>query len=206
MLLAGRGDSSEQGGLERLKMPRISLWTIAFGIGTAFQIWRGATSDAVIFGIATIFLIINSNAVRQESTRRFSLESHLREKVVAIPLLSLIGITLYLSPLHSGIPTWLFIGIAPLALTLTWFSDRPDAIKPGAPIFLSAKVWSGLGILTSLWEVLNYILAERSHDDITHPTITDLVDPVLKNHVGKILFIVIWVAAGITFLKPARPE
>lgn len=206
MVPTARGDARHEGGFKRLRIPRISLWVIAFGIGTAFQIWRGATSDAVIFGIATTFLIVNSYFVHQESTWKLAWDSRLVGEEVLIPLVSLIGITLYLSPLHGAIQTWIFLILALVVLTLTWFSDRPEVIRPDASIFLSAKVWASLGVLTSIWEVLNYVLAGISHDDRTYPTISDLVDPVLRNHLGKMVFLMIWIFTGITFLKPARTE
>lgn len=189
-----------------MRIQRISLWALVFGLGTAFQVWRGAPGDAVIFGVATALLIIDSAFVNHDSARKMTLDFPPVSRAVVIPSVFLAGSALYLSPIHGVIEMWLLIFIAPVLLLLIWVADQPKAIEPDAPIFFSAKVWACLGLLTTAWELLNYLLAETFNNERTYPTISDLVDPVLKNHLAKMLFILIWIFAGITFLKPVKTE
>lgn len=66
----------------------------------------------------------------------------------------------------------------------------------------AAILWSSLGILICLWELLDFLLGMPSPAaDYAHPTISDLLDPFVDLPVGRLIFVLCWVFGGIALLR-----
>lgn len=57
----------------------------------------------------------------------------------------------------------------------------------------SVAVWSGLGVLAALFELGVFL----GPDDVTHPTLSTLADPLLNTYPGRVLGYLVWVGAGL---------
>jgi hypothetical protein len=68
---------------------------------------------------------------------------------------------------------------------------RPRRAEPvGAR---SVAVWSGLGGLAAVFELGVWL----GPDDIAHPTLSTLADPVLSTYPGRAIGYLLWVGAGL---------
>ncbi|GAC1366899.1 MAG: hypothetical protein NVSMB32_11690 [Actinomycetota bacterium] len=82
-----------------------------------------------------------------------------------------------------------------------WVGGQPQAVPriPGAALW-AAVIGALLG-----WELLAFALqpsiAERS---AAHPTISSLIDPALAHHLGRSLWLSIWLAVGWLLVRPRR--
>lgn len=62
-------------------------------------------------------------------------------------------------------------------------------------------IWFVIGTLTCIFELGNYFASDITHDDKSFPTLTVLVDPIVANSWGKVVFVVVWAGIGAGLLR-----
>lgn len=66
---------------------------------------------------------------------------------------------------------------------------------------MASKIWAAASVGILLWEFAANILGQLDKNLYSFPTISVLVDPLLDNLVGQAIFVALWLAAGIGFLR-----
>lgn len=87
--------------------------------------------------------------------------------------------------------------------TATPVEGAPDSM-PSA-IRRAAILWSVIAVTCCLWEVAAFLLGLPSPEaEFDHPSISDLLDPVLGTIQGRIAFTTLWLLVGVALLAGAR--
>jgi len=177
----------------------VTLWTIVLAIMSAFQLWRGAYVDGVLFSILTILLVVDTI-----TGRRIKL---LRSPVVAprwviTLVIGALALVLMIAPRHGMVDliTMVVVGVA--VFILGWAPARPRTPLPAKAYRRSAITWAVLGVALCVWEALMFILATvMPHREFEFPTVSVLLDPFLEWWPGKVIFIGLWLVAGLALLR-----
>lgn len=174
-------------------------WIVVMAIMASFQAWRGTYVDAALFfGLAAMLLID-----RLTQGRIFIFKKHLvAPKWVTIAVTSSFALILIIAPRHSvyDLVAFIFIGIT--VLLLAW-EPAPDREKlPHRALVRSAVMWSILAVALCLWEMLAFILSVTTpNGGENFPTISVLLDPFVESLGGRIVFVSLWLAAGLGLLR-----
>jgi hypothetical protein len=65
-------------------------------------------------------------------------------------------------------------------------------------------VWSAVGLSWCLWELISFVYEQAAGGlSLTHPTMSDLVDPLLTSRLAQAAAIAGWLAAGLAMLRAA---
>lgn len=195
---AARQTAEKRITLRRLAQP----WTLILIITGLFQMFRGAPVDGAFFlGIATLLLAdalgwLHLNGLPRPRTGWLL--------VAAVPL----AVVLVLAPRHGVVDGIIVSGIGLSALLIGWSprqyaegdASRDTASLPPA-IRRTVILWSVIGVICALWEVLSFLLGLPSAEAATrHPSISELFDPALNTIQGRIAFTVAWLLAGVALL------
>jgi hypothetical protein len=84
-----------------------------------------------------------------------------------------------------------FAVLAP-GLTLLWWGARRGTdrwVYAGRSTIL---LWTGLGLLFCAWE----LVALFTGNDVAHPTLSILADPLLDTYPGRVVGYLLWLATG----------
>jgi hypothetical protein len=175
----------------------INPWLPVFAFVTAFHITRGSASDAVIFGLGTLLLIADWKKL---------IPWHMPEKPKLSPWAMALIITVSVSVLFfSERNGWqdkvLLLALAPIALVMVYYRDHGP--KPGSsPQMARSKwVWMSLALFMAYSELFAYIFASVFKDDVTYPTISILVNPILDSPYGRGIFLALWMLIGFGLLQ-----
>lgn len=177
----------------------VILWTIVLAIMSAFQLWRGAYVDGGLFTAITVLLIVDTITGRRIKLLRSPVVAP--RWVIAL-VVGALGIVLMIAPRHGVVDlvTMVVIGVA--VFILGWAPARPRTPLPRQSYRRSAITWATLGVALCVWEALMFIFAtvmpERADD---FPTVSVLLDPFLEWLPGKIIFIALWLVAGLALLR-----
>lgn len=195
-------------------------WAVTLFLVAAFQLLRGAWVDAGIFAV-TLALLLAGLAVPPAAggmtstggmtsaggmtRRRITARSPLK---ILIPVAVVVGAALALAPRHGGLSGGILVLVGLAAVGIAWFGATsppavPDAEGPARrPIASAVVVWSTIVVVAGLWEATAYLLPHWGLvDSAAMPAISDLLDPVLNIPLGKALFILLWLAAGVALLR-----
>lgn len=174
-------------------------WLVVLGIMASFQAWRGTYVDAALFfGLAAMLLID-----RLTRGRIFIFKKHIvAPKWLTITVTGSLALVLIVAPRHSiyDLIAFIFIGIT--VLLLAW-EPAPDREKlPHRALVRSAVAWSIIAVSLCLWEMLAFIFSVTVPDGVDNfPTISVLLDPFVESLGGRIVFVSLWLAAGLGLLR-----
>lgn len=63
-------------------------------------------------------------------------------------------------------------------------------------------VWAIIGVLACLWELTAFSFQQADPAaETAHPTVSDLVEPLLVPWVGRLIFTLLWGAAGVWLIR-----
>lgn len=177
----------------------VTLWTIVLATMSGFQLWRGAYVDGILFTLVTLLLIVDTLTGRRIKLLRSPLVAP--RWVIAV-VVGALGLILMVAPRHGLIDlvTMVIIGVA--VFILGWAPARERTPLPHAAYRRSAITWAVLGVALCLWEALMFILASvMPAQENDFPTISVLLDPFLEWLPGKIIFMGLWLIAGLALLR-----
>ncbi|GAB3389320.1 hypothetical protein [Amycolatopsis echigonensis] len=175
--------------------PAVDLPIAALLIASLAHWIRGAPADSVIFFAAAILLLFTE--------RHAGAADDLLVPATRLPGASLI-IAVALVALVFGrqtVPMFLAVtAIGVGALVVEW----RDPSLPSQPVPRRGWLWVALAISWCLWELISFVYEQAAGGlSLTHPTMSDLVDPMLDNRVVQALALGVWVAAGLAMLRAA---
>lgn len=172
------------------KVRGTTLWLLIFIAGAVFQLWRGSPVDTVIYLVVALLVILSSLSsfkIPGFRSTRFS-------SWALLLLIATLGSSLL--PIHSWPITTIYLMLVPVIIRIAWPRDLPTSQLRDDASRRSSMIWSAIGILVCICELGNYFASDYTHNDKAYPTITVLVDPIVANAWGKVVFVLIWAGIG----------
>jgi hypothetical protein len=112
-----------------------------------------------------------------------------------------LAVVLVVAPRHGWVDLVTMVAIGVTVLVLAW-APRPKLPYRGArAIKRSALLWAIWGVALCAWEATAFILsATVPGGNENFPTISVLLDPVVESIPGRILFVGLWLAGGLSLI------
>lgn len=186
----------------------VAAWITILILTGGFQIYRDAIPDGIVFFAMALALILGRTPV----LGRFNHYSW-QPRRTAVLLASLVaGVVLVFTPRHGfwdGVVV-AFTGV--LVLLVAW-PDPPSVEKADAAttestwttrLRHSAIAWTVVGIAFCAWELAMYFAGYGQSGRTEYPALSDLLDPVLDNPIGRLVFAAAWLAGGIALARRGR--
>lgn len=178
---------------------KVSPWTGIFLITFAFQLFRKELVDSLIFGLATVVMLLQP--VWHVSKRTFPLVT-LGKRYLWGTVSGFILLATYIPRSHPLLAIF-FIFLALLLFLSLW--GVPEHAIPRSPNHVrSVFIWSALALGIALWELTALVLARLSGDDERYPTISELVVPSLDSVPSRLTFACSWMLIGFLVLRHWR--
>lgn len=198
---AARGDLTTATGARTLTFGTVA-WLVVVAAVAGVQLSRRAWPDSIALLVVLALLVVD-------------LTGHVRHGTVAVahtgPAIIgtavLVGLLLFAAPRHGTVAGLVVVAAGGAAIAYAW-PDRTDDdhVADDRPVWdrqtsRTAFAWSAAWIAGCLWELAMFILGSYETDGRNlYPAASDLLDPVLANPLGKALFIVVWLVAGVGLL------
>lgn len=177
------------------------FWLVAMTIMAGFQTWRGAYLDGIIFAVLVLGLLVDAftSARRTESERREN--SRIRKSMIW-GLAGVATVILVLAPRHEFATLVAVVIIGVGMLVIAWLPRstirHQERGRLSRASLRSIVIWSLLGVLLCVWEATAFVLSVTTPAGIaTYPTVSVLLDPVLEQTFGRIVFVSLWLLAGV---------
>lgn len=172
-----------------------TLWIIVFFGGTIFQYWRGSQIDTLVYATVTALLLLASQDI-------FGLPELEATTLKSSGIILLVCTAVFIfADIHTAASAVFYLALIPLLLRNMWRSDASSADISTPAVRRSSRIWFAIGLLTCLAELGNYFAADATHNDKAYPTITVLVDPLVANNAGKIVFVILWSMIGVGLFR-----
>lgn len=170
-------------------------------IMAGFQTWRGAYLDGIIFALLVLSLFVDAfiGTRRTQPERR---ENFRMRKSMLWGLAGVATVVLVLAPRHELATLVVVVLIGVGMLVIAWLPQSTirhhESGRLSRESFRSIVIWSLLGVLLCVWEATAFVLSVTTPGGIeTYPTVSVLLDPVLEHTVGRIVFVSLWMLAGV---------
>jgi hypothetical protein len=180
----------------------VAAWVAILILTGGFQIYRGAPIDGAVFLALAVALILDLTGILPAPRNTQWQPS----RIILISVLGAAAAVLALTPRH-GIGDGIAIAISGILVFLVAWPQR------GAPagtnetesawtprMRRSAAAWACVGIAICLWELAMYFLGTYV-DRSAFPALSDLLDPLLNNPIGRILFAAAWLVGGVALMR-----
>jgi hypothetical protein len=188
----------------------IAAWIVILILTAAFQLYRGdAIADGIVFLSMAVALIIGETGILRGLDGRMLKP---RRLVVAI-ILAVDAVVLVLTPRH-GYADGLAIAVTGvLVFLVAWPNEKPAdedtgsaaSRAPWTPRLTRAAIaWAILGIAFCFWELAMYFLGYGQDGRTAFPALSDILDPVLDNPIGRLLGAAAWLAGGFALMRRGR--
>lgn len=175
----------------------VSLWVAAFALTAALQIFRGAIEDTVIF-VGGGLLILSATTFAS----RFNFPS---ARVIRGNTLDWAGLILLVAlaftPRHSFFDLGIFVLLLPVVVSLAWGQHAVPKQALTGRDHRTRLVWIIWAVTMCLWEFGANIAGQLTKLANAFPTISVLVDPLLKNELGQAGFVAVWLLVGYYVIK-----
>lgn len=84
------------------------------------------------------------------------------------------------------------VAVLVVGVPLAWIGIRRRPRRAEAVGRRSAALWLGVGVLAAAFELAVWL----GPDDVAHPTLSTLADPVLSTYPGRVAGYVVWIGSG----------
>jgi hypothetical protein len=176
-------------------LPWIAILVI---IGTV-QLIRDAPVDSVIFAVVAVLITLDAAGVLPQLPE------------VRVPLAALVvggvlaAVLLVLVPRHGLFAGVVVSAVGLAAVAIAWSRPAAESRMPRRQVLRGAVLWASVTVALCLWELSSFLLGRSTADTkIAHPAVSDLLDPAVDTWPGRIVFVVVWVAAMIGFVRVGR--
>lgn len=181
----------------------IAAWITILILTGSFQFYRGAVADGVVFLAMGLALIVGETGIL---SRLDGKALRPRRLVVAI-VLAIDAIVVVLTPRHGYADGIVIAASGALVFLVAWPNEpeTDQAKETWSPRLTRAAVaWAILGIAFCFWELAMYFLGYGQDGRTAFPALSDILDPVLNNPIGRFLGAAAWLAGGIALTRRGR--
>lgn len=190
-------------------------WITILVLCGSFQIYRGAPIDGVFFLGAGLALLADAAGW----LRRIDAYPLPRVNLAVLIVLGVVVVAIItVTPQFSVADVATVSVIGATALIVAWRDAPPrpkgdassssdDGASLAKALRRSAWLWAATGVFLCLWELSSFFLAMPSAQaENDHPPLSDLIDPIVANPIGRAILAAVWVAAGIGLLQRGRMQ
>lgn len=175
----------------------VSLWVAAFALTAALQVFRGALEDTIIFVAGGLLILLSTNVLAKINLPSAKLTAGSNLDWAGMILLFALAFT----PRHTFFNLGIFVLLLPLVLFMAWGAHAEPVRQLTKRDRATRFAWSAWAIVMCLWEFGANIFGQLSKVPDAFPTISVLVDPILKLEIGQAGFVVVWLLVGYYLLK-----
>ncbi|MEN2738467.1 hypothetical protein ABCS02_11800 [Microbacterium sp. X-17] len=203
--MADSGDSSHQtddaaevGSGTRVLTFATWAWLFILTTIGVVQLLRYQWGDAIIFGTAALVLGVDLALPHgRRRARRLRLPLLLATAAIA-------AIPLVLLPRHSVALAIPMIAVGALAILAAWPGGTRTRRPWSRPLRALAISWVAIWIAGCLWEIAEVTLGGIAPGGRSaYPALSDILNPVLDDVIGKAVFVVVWLAVGVFLVRRA---
>jgi hypothetical protein len=194
---------------------RADWWWIAILVLCgSFQIYRGAPIDGAFFLGAGLALLADA-AGWLRALERYPLPRVRLAAQVALGAIVVAVITF--APQWGVADLAVVCVVGATALVVAWRGDgmelpASDSERAGddaralrGAVRRSAVLWAAAGVFLCLWELSSFFLAMPSAAaENAHPPLSDLIDPIVANPLGRAVCAALWIVGGAALLRRGR--
>ncbi|MEV4319697.1 hypothetical protein [Actinocrispum sp. NPDC049592] len=168
----------------------VDLAVVALPVAALAHWIRGAPVDAIIFVAVTLLLVL------AELRGATSPARPLRVPGIAVAAVGLLVLAFGRDSLPVGV---VISGIGLLVLNSEL---REPSLPLDRPVPRHAWVWAVVGVGWCGWELIAFVYEQSEGGySTTHPTMSDLIEPMLTNRVVQAVAITAWLTAGLAMLR-----
>lgn len=189
-------------------------WIGILALTSGFQFFRGAPMDGMVFGVAGLLLVADVFGLLSFVP---ILSPRPRRDVTVVAGVVLTAL-LTLLPRYSVADGIILVAIGLTLVPFVWAepparmkheADEPNGTRaPWRPALRrAALLWLCLVVVFCLRELGSFFLSMPSPTaEFDHPPLSDLVDPIMDNPIGKFAGIALWLMLGASLLRRGRVE
>lgn len=158
---------------------------------TVVHIVRRDLVDIAVFLGTAVVIVIDAGRPRVAATAD---DAPRQSRIWVAAALAVMAAVIALAPPATvgARAVMILIGILAAVVVLTSHHVVASPERPRGWVW-----WAVIGVATSLWELTSFIWGEvRPDEAANHPAISDLVEPLLTAWLGRVVFLLLWVAAG----------
>jgi hypothetical protein len=180
----------------------VAAWVAILILTGGFQIYRGAPVDGAVFLAMAGALILDLAGILPEPRTAEWRPS----RIILIGVLGASAVVLALTTRH-GIGDGVAIAVSGILVFLVAWPQRDapagnhEASSAWTPrMRRAATLWACVGIAVCLWELTMFFLGAYV-DRSAFPALSDLLDPLLDQPIGRILFAAGWLVGGVALMR-----
>jgi hypothetical protein len=181
----------------------ILAWIAILFLTGVFQFYRGAVADGIVFLAMAAALLVGETGI----LNRFDRLYWRPRRVVVIIALVIAAAVLVLTPRHGLADGAVVVASGVLVFVVAWPNPPVSDTQPDAwstRLTRSALAWAIIGIAFCIWELGMYFLGLNAAGRTEFPALSDLLDPILDNPIGRLLAVVAWLAGGVALARRGR--
>ena len=180
-----------------------AAWIAILVFTGAFQLYRHAFADAAIFIALAAALVVGETGILS----RLDGWAIRPRRIAVATALAIDAIVLVFTPRH-GYADGIVLAISGvLVFIVAWpnGSASDQAKQPWSPrLTRAALAWTILGIAFCIWELAMYFLGYGAEGRTDFPALSDILDPILDNPVGRVIGVAAWLAGGVALTRRGR--
>jgi hypothetical protein len=178
----------------------ILAWIAILVLTASFQFYRGALPDAIVFlGMAAALLVGETGILSRLDGRAIR-----PRRVVVAVIAAADALVLVFTPRHGYADGIALAVTGVLVFIVAWPNEAPTerTPEPWSPrLTRTALAWAILGILFCFWEIAMYFLGYGAKGRTDFPALSDILDPVLNNPIGRTVATVAWLTGGVALMR-----
>jgi hypothetical protein len=182
----------------------ILAWIAILLLTGLFQFFfRGAIADGIVFVAVAAVLVVGETGI----LKRFDGWHWQPRRILVIIALVIAAAVLVFTPRH-GLADGVVVVASGVALFIVAWPNPPVSESGpdawSARLTRSAVAWAILGIAFCAWELTTYFLGLTATGRAEYPALSDLINPILNNPIGRLLGVAAWLAGGVALARRGR--
>jgi hypothetical protein len=182
----------------------ILAWIAILILTGVFQFfYRGAIADGVVFTAMAAVLVVGETGI----LGRFDRWRWQPRRILVIIALAIAAVVLVFTPRHGLADGVVIIASGLAVFIVAWPNPWASESEPDAwsiRLTRSAVAWAILGIAFCAWELTTYFLGLTATGRAEYPALSDLINPILNNPIGRLLGVAAWLAGGVALARRGR--
>ena len=181
----------------------IAAWITILIFTGSFQLYRQAYPDAAVFLALAVALIVGETGV----LRRLDGKLLRPRRILVAIVVAADALVLVFTPRHGPADGIALAVSGVLVFLVAWPDEPPRETEPWTPRLTRAAIaWAILGIAFCIWELGMYFLGYGAEGRTDFPALSDILDPVLNNPIGRAIGAAAWLAGGVALLRRGRSK